>query len=150
MCPEYGNRHPQPPCFICCYMVIFKAEYAVNTFNICLISLAYFLCQRSLSFNQAKVFAFSIPKSLLSSRFKGLHFARPYKSLLCTDLVSPHQFHWPQKSPFALQPRKSSTTPRTSKVCLRSRAFEVFHKQNYRTFHHEKRGSDEMGHSKVI
>ena len=62
MCPEYGNRHPQPPCFICCYMVIFKAEYAVNTFNICLISLAYFLCQRSLSFNQAKVFAFPFPR----------------------------------------------------------------------------------------
>jgi hypothetical protein len=56
----------------------------------------------------------------------------------------------PQKSPFALQPRKSSTTPRTSKVRLHLRAYKVLHKQNYRTFHHEKRGSDEMGHSKVI
>ncbi len=50
-----------------------------------------------------------------------------------------------QKSPFARQPRESPTTPRTSQVCSRSRAFEVFHKQNYRTFHHEKRGSDGNG-----
>lgn len=57
----------------------------------------------------------------------------------------------PQKSPFTLRPRESSTAPRISQVRLRSRAFEVLHnKQNYRTFHHEKRGSDEMGHSKVI
>ena len=48
----------------------------------------------------------------------------------------------PQKSPFTLRPRESSTAPRISQVRLRSRAFEVFYKQNYRTFHHEKRGSD--------
>lgn len=51
----------------------------------------------------------------------------------------------PQKSPFTLRPRESSTAPRISQVRLRSRAFEVFYKQNYRTFHHEKRGSDGNG-----
>ena len=56
----------------------------------------------------------------------------------------------PQKSPFTLQPRESSTALRTSKVRLHLRAYKVLHKQDYRTFHHEKRGSDEMGHSKVI
>ena len=52
----------------------------------------------------------------------------------------------PQKSPFTLRPRESLTAPRISQVRLRSRAFEVLHnKQNYRTFHHEKRGSDGNG-----
>ena len=55
----------------------------------------------------------------------------------------------PQKSPFTLRHRESSTAPRISQVRLRSRAFEVFYKQNYRTFHHEKRGSDEKGTVKV-
>ena len=51
----------------------------------------------------------------------------------------------PQKSPFTLRPRESSTAPRTSKVRLHLRAYKVLHKQNYRTFHHEKRGSDGNG-----
>ena len=51
----------------------------------------------------------------------------------------------PQKSPFTLRPRESSTALRTSKVRLHLRAYKVLHKQNYRTFHHEKRGSDGNG-----
>ena len=66
-------------------------------------------------------------KSLFFLHIKGLHFMRLYKS------------------PFTRRPCESSSIPLTSKVCLRSRAFEVFHKQNYRTFHHEKRGSDGNG-----
>ena len=54
-----------------------------------------------------------------------------------------------QKPPFARQPRESSTALRTSKVRLHLSAYKVLHKQNYRTFHHEKRGSDEKGTVKV-
>ena len=35
MCPEYGNRHPQPPCFICSSRSFSKVEYYVCSRNVC-------------------------------------------------------------------------------------------------------------------
>ena len=84
-------------------------------------------------------------KSLFFLHIKGLHFMRLYKSPFTRRPCESSSIPLTKKSPCAYSNRKSPIAPRTSKVCLRSRAFEVFHKQNYRTFHHEKRGSDGNG-----
>ena len=97
---------------------------------------------------------FQYTKSLLLLRFKGLHFAHKIdrSPLFQNDLKSHLIFERRKSSLFATSKvsvcsptSRVSNHSATSKVCLRSRAYKVLHKQNYRTFHHEKRGSDGNG-----
>ena len=111
-------------------------------------------CRSRLKSLVRKSHSFSyITSRILCMKLIGLHYSKITSKVTSFFARKSHLFlsveslfilqH--KKSPFTLRTRESLTAPRTSKVCLRSRAFKVLHKQNYRTFHHEKRGSDGNG-----